>query len=885
MIRSGIQRAFNLAIRRRDRWQHDVDEEITLHLRLRAEQLMAQGASPNDAYAEAERRFGPMSESRARMFDAARHREQRMQRTEYLSQLRQDVSFAFRSLRRQKGWTAITIFTLALGIGATTAVFSVVSSLMLHAISYPNADRVVIVDQQPTQGNNTGLRVSITPATAIVNGWRSRTRSFEALEPYRSQGLNLRTDDDPIAVKATQILPSFLTFTGSRPVTGRIFTAGEIENKTPVALLSEGLWRERYGSDGSAVGKTITLGDTTFTIIGVLPADLRLPGLGRDRVDVWLPLDLRDMNMGLNVLGRLRPGARIPEATRELDAITMEVDGASKATPNFVARIKRPSELIDFRDALLMLSGAVALVLLVACANVAHLMIARASARERELAVRAALGAGQSRLFRQLLTESLLLAIAGAIGGVILGWFGVKAIVALRPPQMVELMAVRLDATTLGVAIVVGVLSGVVFGVVAAFQAGKRAPQETLKAGALSASHGRGQGRFRSVLVVSEMALTATLIIGATLLVRTVMNLQRANLGFEPKHLYWVTLSLPEKQFTTPASRVAFYNELTARLRAVPHVRELAMTAVPVGSRSFSVGNFEVQGEAPTASSSGTSFIDVNQIDANYLKTMRIPLLEGTFFTDTSDAANQVIINAAFARAHWGPGGALGKRVRVAFKGDPTAPWSTIVGVAGDAQTTGADISSTAPYLYSPLTTPGRQTTIMVRTDATVDLAATLRQLTKSINSRVPSPKVQSVEGYVARTIAKPRFTMTLLSTFTLLGLILAAVGLYGVMAYSVAQRTREIGIRMALGATQQRIANSVVRRGVLLALAGAAIGLVTAFYGTRLMSQLLYGVAPLDFVSFATGAVVLLLTAVVACVVPTRRALAVDPIRAIRAD
>ena len=885
MIRNGIQRAFNLAIRRRDRWQHDVEEEIKLHLSLRAEQLMTRGASPTDAYAEAVRRFGPLSESRARMIDAARYREQRMQRTEYLAQLQQDVSFAFRSLRRQKGWTAVTVFTLALGIGATTAVFSVVSSLILHAISYPNADRVVIVDQQPTQGNNTGLHVSITPSTAIVNGWRSRTRSFEALEPYRSQGLLLKTDDDPIPVRATMILPSFLTFTGSRPITGRIFSAQEIETKAPVALLAEGTWRERYGSDAAVVGKTITLGDTTFTIIGVLPADLRLPGLGRDRVDVWLPLDLRNLDQGMSVLGRLRPGATIPAAARELDAITMEVDGASKAAPNFVSQIRRPSELIDFRDSLLMLAGAVALVLLVACANVAHLMIARASSRERELAVRAALGAGQARLFRQLLTESLMLSLAGAAAGIILGWFGLKAIIALRPPQMSELVAVRLDATTLGIAVVVGMLSGVVFGVVAAFQAGKRSPQETLKAGALSTSQGRGQGRMRSVLVVSEMALTATLIIGATLLVRTVMNLQRANLGFEPKQLYWVSLSLPEKQFATPASRTAFYTELMARLRTVPHVRELALTSVAVGSRNFSVGNFEVQGETPTTSGSGTSFIDVNRIDEHYLKLMRIPLVEGTLFTDTSDAANQVIINAAFARAHWGPGGALGKRVRVAFKGDAAAPWQTIVGVAGDAQTTGADISSSAPYLYSPLTAPGRQTTIMLRTDASVDLAARLRQLTKSINPRVPAPKVQSVEGYVARTIAKPRFTMTLLTTFTFLGLVLAAVGLYGVMAYSVAQRTREIGIRIALGATQQRIANSVVRRGVVLALTGAVIGLVAAFYGTRLMSELLYGVAPLDFVSFATGAVVLIVTAVLACVVPTRRALAVDPIRAIRAD
>jgi len=882
MIRRGIQRAFNLAIRRRDRWQHDVEEEIKLHLSLRAEQLMAEGAAPNDALAEAVRRFGPLAESRARMLDAARYREHRMQRTEYFAQLQQDLSFAFRTLRRQKAWALITVFTLALGIGATTAVFSVVSSLILHAIAYPNADRIVVVQQMPTQGNNTGLHIQITPSTPIVNGWRSRTRAFEELEPYRSVGLLLKTNDDPLPVNATEILPSFLSFTGSRAIVGRMFSAQGIETKAQVALLSEGLWRERYGSAANIAGKTITLGDSLYTIVGVLPADLRLPIIGRDRVDVWLPLDLRNSNLGVNVIGRLRPGATIPAATQELNAIAAEVEAASSAKSPFVTLIRRPAELMDFHDSLIMLAGAVALVLLVACANVAHLFMARATTRERELAVRAALGASQGRLFRQLLTESLVLALAGAIGGVALGWFGLKAIIALRPPQMPQLESIRLDSTTLAIALGAGVLSGVVFGVIGAFQA-RRSPQDVLKAGALSTSHSRGQGMLRSALVVSEMALTAALVIGATLLVRTVVNLQRANLGFEPKNLYWVSISLPEKPFATAASRAAFYNEFVARFRTTPHVRELAFTSNPPGTRSFAVGTFEIQGEAPTSTGSGTSFVDNNNIDENYLKTMRIPIVEGTFFTDTSRAANQVLVNAGFAHSHWPPGGSLGKRVRVAYRGE--GDWSTIVGVAADAQTTGAGIISTAPYLYSPIRTPARQTTIMVRTDATVDLAGPVRTLVKSIDPSVRTPKVESTEAFIERTIAKPRFTMSLLTTFTLLGLTLAAVGLYGVMAYSVAQRTREIGIRMALGASQRTIANSVLRRGVMLAGLGAAIGLAGAFYGTRLIATLLYGVAPIDAVSFATGAIVLIVTAVVACVVPTRRALAVDPIRAIRAD
>jgi putative ABC transport system permease protein len=883
MIRVGIRRVFRLPLRGRDRWERDVEDEIKLHLALRAEQLVAQGLSVEDAYSEAVRRFGPLTESRARLLDAARHREQRMQRTEVLDELRQDTSFAFRTLRRQKGWTAITILTLALGIGATTAVFSVVSSLLLHAIPYPSADRVVVVQQQPNQGNNTGVHVSITPASPIVNAWRARSHSFEVLEPYASAGMLLRTTDDPLPVRATSILPSFATFAGTRPLIGRMFSASEIANKSLVVLLSEGLWQERYGGATTVVGRAITLGDSTYTVIGVLPATLQLPGLGRDRTDLWLPLDVRDRTLGLSVVGRLRPGVTISAATRELDAIRPEPDVEPKGKPSFVTVIRRPAELIEFHDSLIMLTGAVALVLLVACANVAHLLVARAATRERELAVRAALGAGRGRLFRQLLTESLILSLAGALGGVLLGWLGLKAILGLRPPTMTELSAAHLDVTTLLVTIAVAVTSGAVFGVIGAFQVAKRAPHEALKAGSVSTSQARGHDRLRSLLVVSEMALSATLIVGATLLVRTVINLQHADLGFEPKGLYWAALSLPKKSYESPASRAAFYSELTTRLRATPHVRDLTVTPVPIGSRSFSVGTFEIQGEPAAKAPAGSSFTDVNSIDKDFFKTMGIPLVEGTFFTDTSEAAGQVIVNAGFARSHWGPGGALGKRVRVAFQGE--GAWQTIVGVAADAATTGPGLISAAPMLYQPLAMRSLQEAVIVRTDEPIDLAPIIRSLVHAIDRQVPAPKVQSVEEFLSRSIARPRFTMVLLTVFTALALILAAVGLYGVMAYSVAQRTREIGIRIALGATQGRIARSVVRRGVVLAFIGAIAGLAAAYWGTRLIATMLYRVAPLDAMSFATGAVVLILTAVVACIVPTRRALGIDPIRAIRAD
>jgi predicted permease len=886
MIRSGVRRAFRLALRRRDRWEREVEDEIKLHLSLRAEQLVAQGATPEEAFREAARRFGPLTESRARLLEAARHRERRMHRTEYVADLRQDISFAVRTLGRQKGWTAITILTLALGIGATTAVFSVVSSLLLHPIPYPDADRVVIVEQQPNQGNNTGIRVSILPASPIVNAWRTGSHIFESLEPYRARGMLLRTTGDPAPVRVTSILPSFLTFANERPLIGRIFSAGEIENKAPVALLSEGIWRERFGADDKVLGRSITIGgqigDSAYTIIGVLPASLQTPGVGRDRTDIWFPLDLKNRNLGLSIVGRLRPHMTISAATRELDALALRADVYPPGKAPFVTMVRRPAELIDFRDSLIMLTAAVALVLLVACANVAHLMMVRTATRRRELAVRVALGAGRTRLFRQLITESFILAFAGAGGGILLGWLGLKALVALRPASMTELTVAHLDLTTLGVTIAASVLSGILFGVIGAFESSKQSTHEALKAGSLATSHARGHDRLRSLLVVSEMALSATLIVGATLLIRTVVNLQRTDLGFEPKGLYAVNVSLPNARYRTPASRAAFFNEIAARLRATPSVRGLAFSLVPPGARSFSIGTFEIDGEA-AANAAGASFTDVNDVDNDFFKTMGIRLVEGTLFTDTTEAAGQVIVNAAFARAHWLPGRALGHRVRVAYQGQ--GHWRTIVGVAADASTTGPGTRSTAPLLYGPKSEYSLQESIMVRTAGVKDLAGVVRALVKTIDPQLSPPHVESAEAIVARTISGPRFTMLLLTAFTFLALVLAAVGLYGVMAYSVTQQTREIGIRIALGATRRTIAKAVVLRGVLLAITGAGVGLAGAFWGSRLIAKMLYGVAPLDPISFAAGALLLVLTATAACVVPTRRALAIDPIRAIRAD
>lgn len=883
MIRPSIRRAFRLALRRRDRWERDVEDEIKLHLALRAEQLMERGATADDAFREAVRRFGPVEESRARLLDAARHREQQMQRTEFLDDLRQDMAFALRTLRRQKGWTAITVFTLALGIGATTAVFSVVSSLMLHSIPYPGADRVMIVEQQPTVGNNTGIHVSITPSPRVVTAWRAGTHAFDALEPYHNATVSLHTAGDPASIEATWILPSFAQFAGQRPLIGRLFSAAEMTGRAPVTLLSEGLWRTRFGADEKVLGRALTIDDTAYTVIGVMPAALRLPSLRFGPPDVWLPLDLSNIHLGLHVVGRLHPGASVASAEHELDTLALR-SGSDGDKLLFNAHVVSPAQQLSFHDELILLTAAVALVLLVACANVAHLLLARAATRHRELAVRAALGAGRARIFRQLLTESLVLAFAGAAGGVCLGWVGLKTLVALRPSGLTELDAARLDGTTLLVTVTLATLSGIVFGILGAVQSSRHSTHDALKAGSTATSHSRRHDRLRSLLVISEMALSATLVVGATLLVRSVINLQHTDLGFDPKGLYAINVNLPKARYASPAASEAFFNALTPRLRLVRGIRDLTLASVGPGSRSFAIGTLEIEGEASPASASGsTSFIDGNGVEPGWFKMMGVRLVEGSTFTDTSAAAHQVIVNAGFAHKHWPSGGALGHRIRVAYQGSGT--WRTIVGVAANVSASGPGSDPAAPILYDPIGNLAGGAAVLLRTDGNADVVTPIRALIKSIDPMMSPPTIESTEHMVSGAIAGPRFTMILLAVFTCIALVLAAVGLYGVMAYAVTERTREIGIRIALGASRGTIARLIAVRGLALAVTGAALGLGGAYWGTRLIVKLLYGVQPLDTASFAIGAIVLIGAALVACVVPTRRAVGVDPITAIRAE
>jgi predicted permease len=883
MIRAGVRRALWLALRRRDRWEREVEEEIKLHLMMRAEQLVANGHTPDDAYAEAVRRFGPLSESRARLVDAARHRETRMERTEYLDDLRQDIAFGLRTLRRQKAWTAVMILTLALGIGATTAVFSVVSALILHTVSYPHAERVVQVFMQPTTGNNTGISVSISVDSRTARAWIATARSFEALEPATMyERRNLKTvSGEPSVVETTAITPTFASFAGEHPILGREFTKTDLTSNPNVVMLGESFWRQRFGADRNVLGKRLTLGDTTYAIIGVMPATLVVGSNAGTPPDVWRPLDLRNDSLGLQLIGRLRPGITTQIAARELDSIAARTMGFSGAKDlPFRTSVVRPADRLSFHDSLVLLAWAVALVLVVACANGAHLLLARASTRQREMAIRAALGAGRARVLRQLLTESLLLSVAGTIAGLLVGWLGLRVLIALRPARLDAIKVAHLDATTLALSIAVAVVSAVVFALIGGLQASHHATHDALKSGAAGLSGTRRHGRARGFLVVSEMALSAVLLVGAVLLVRSLINLERADLGFDANHLYAQQVPLGGPRFEATEVRAQFFADLMRRVTALPGLQSATFASASPGTRWFMIGRLDVEGE-PQTKGAATAFIDINNVQPNYFRIMRMSFRRGATFSDTSRTSRQLIVNESFARKHWPDGDAVGHRVRVADS--DTTPWRTIVGVVGDASLSGPTAESTAPFFYFPRSQPG-STMLLVRSAGDARSLQPIGAMLQQMGiKRVPPP--ESVEEFISKSIAAPRFVMLLLAILTALALVLASIGLYGVMTYSVAQQTREIGIRVALGASSQRIARAVIGRASSLAIAGAIIGLVGAGWATKLIESQLHGVRRLDPSSFIVGAVVLLGAALIACVVPTRRALAVDPVTAIRTE
>jgi predicted permease len=722
----------------------------------------------------------------------------------------------------------------------------------------------------------------------IVREWRNAARTIEAAVPFNSAGEGrLNIGADTAIVRAARIDTAMLAFAGVRPIVGRNFTAEEATVGGPGALLlTEQFWRRQFGGSLDVIGKVVQLENRPRTIVGVVPASFSIPDFRAERADVLMPLP---MSGGGSILVRLKPGISPVAAAEELNAILKhaQVEDVKPMPGAMPAYLSRPQDWLAIRQPLVMLTGAVGLLLLVACTNVAHLLLARGAARQRELAVRHALGAGRSRLLRQLVTESVVLAMMGGLLAVVVGWVSLRLIAAVRPANMVALSYVSADGGVFAISSVLAIVCGLAIGLLAALRIAHRDLGLSLRTGASSTRrHGR---TLRTSLVVGEVALSATLLVGALLLIHAVFDLQRTKLGFDAGGLYAVSLAM--RSAASPAERAASAELARERAAALPGVEGVVLAAAAPGPRGFRLLAAYETPEHEVSSDAATWSMALNYVAPSYFSTMRMPLLAGRTFDEGSAMRNEVILSATLARQVWPEGNAVGRRLRnvVPKTRGVREPWQTVIGVVPDVVS--SLVEGANPSLYHPLAPanmagPMSGVTLLVRLRDDEDAVTRLRGFATTVQlGGVRDAGVTNIREKIDESMAEPRFTMRILATFAVLGVVLAAVGLFGVISYDVGQRTREIGVRMTLGASRGSIARLIVGDGVRLAVLGVALGLVGAVAASRLIQNLLYGVPRLDPFSFGVGGVLLLVVAVVACVVPMRRATGVDPAIAMRVE
>jgi len=886
----GVRRTFRLPWRGRAQIDRDIDDEVAFHLEMRISALCASGLTPEAARAEALRRFGDTEEFRdyCQTIDAPYAR--RALASRWAKGWMQDVHFALRQLRRTPAFAAIAVLTLALGIGANTAIFSVVQHVLLAPFPYRGGDRIVSILESIGPGN----QAFITPRAQTVRVWQARAHTLEQIVGYLPGEATFSDGSTSEPIAGASIAGDMLPFLGVRPALGRNFSARDTTvGAAPVVMLGYGVWQSRYGGRSDVLGRLVNLNGKSFMVIGVMPRGLALPFDSQER-GIWMPLQLTTPDDRMQVIGRLRSGSSAEDATRELSSFPAAAPGAEQIGGLLgAAKVwTRKAMLGDsYRRTLIMLFGAVGLVLLIACANVANLLLVRAGSREREFAVRAALGAGRGRLIRQVLTESILLALAGCAAGLLLAWRGLHLIIALSPREMSDLSGVRLEPTVLAWSIGVSIISGLIFGLAPAFLATEHTIGKSLKSSTRSASGSARARRVRGTLIVGEIALSVVLLVGAGLLLRSFSALEHVDPGFDPHNLVGISVTMPAEHFSSRLSRHAAITQVVDGVRRIPGVKSvtLASDMPPTGGIAF--GDLEIAGRT-IASTAKVSLMGFAMADENYFRVVSIPLREGRIFTPSipptmdadsatvDDGVHEIMISQRFAKRFWPAGGAVGSRIRI---GD--SKWNTIVGVVGDAQLPGDLGAASDLRMYVPFSVTDHAEIIL---RSAVPLGTLVPQLNSAIMRASPFIRVhkaQSAESVIAHAVAQPRFAMTLFGAFALLALTLAVVGLYGVIAYSVSQRTREIGIRIALGAQPRDVVALVMRHGFALVALGIAIGIAAAVGATRVIQSLLFGVGSTDLLSFLVAGVVTALVTSLACYVPARRAALIDPLIALRAD
>jgi putative ABC transport system permease protein len=878
-VRTFLARFRGLITARRS--QRELDQEIANHLDLLAEKLRREGMTAGDARDAALRQFGNVS--------TLREVHGEMRAFAGVQAFFRDVRHGARLLRKSPGWTIVAVLTLTLGIGANIAIFSLVQPILLKPLPYLDADRLV-VPCTIFQRHNTD-RGSV--AFADIMDWKAQSSLFEAVAAFNNSGVDITEGDEPERVPAVFVDDVYFRVMGAPPLLGRFFTADEnLPKGPPVVVLGHDLWMRRYGGDPGVVGKRIEIRGVPNTIIGVARVNSTWPSDG----DIFLSRGtggqpdanmLRRDNHEYRAIARLKPGVAIEQAQAKLTAMGAQIARreAGRAGTNWklhslAAYVVGPT----LHQTLIVLFGAALLVLLIACVNVANLLLARGAAREREVAIRAALGAGRRRIAAQFLAESALLSAAGGAAGIVAGYWGLRALVHFAPPDIPRLEQAQIDMRVLAFSVGLCVVTTLLAGLVPAWQASRVGPVESFHEGGRTSSGGLRTGRLRSALVVAELALAIVLLTGAGLLIRSVSRIASVDPGINSRGLLTVRLSLPQARYSGAPQIAEGFDHLLSAVRLVPGVvRSSATSALPLGGGGFYLGRVFLREGQPEPPASADTSAAWSVVRPDYFETMGVPIVEGRAFAadDGAKSTPVVVISRSMAKQMFPNSSPLGRRIR-SWRDENL--YREIVGVVGDVRYYGLteDVPNT---VYVPHTqNTWRSLTLVVRTGA--DPAALLKPVRDAIwriDRKLPLAEVQTLDQVVDQNMARPRFSMFLLVLFGGMAVTLAAIGIYGVIAYAVTQRTREIGIRMALGALRGRVMGMVARNALGLAAGGVACGLIAALALTRLLESLLFQVSATDLATFGTASLLLLAVAVAAACIPAWRASRIDPVTTLR--
>lgn len=813
----------------------------------------------------------------------------------------QDLRYGWRTLAKNRGFTVVAVLTLALGIGANSSMFSLINAVLLRPLPFNKPDNLVMIWERRAS-NDANLPISAHEFAA----WREQAPSFERMAIIRGDGFNLTGSGDPAKIAALRVSAEFFSVLEVEPALGRTFSPGEDQDNNHVIVLNAALWRARFGSDPDIVGKAVTLSDQKYTVIGVMQRQCVGDWLNADP-DVWLPLDLPDEERRVgrhsnNVIARLKPDVTLEQAQAELAQVAERLE--HQYPNNNVGHGVKIASLHDamvgnVRLALLVLLGAVGFVLIIACANVANLLLTRAAGRRKEIAIRTALGAGRLRLVRQLLTESCLLAVMGGGVGVLLALWIIDLLPRIKAVKVPRIEQIGIDGRVLAVTLGLSLLTGIVTGLAPAMRSSRFNLSQALNDGTRT-SAGHRRRRIGSLLVVLEVALALVLLAGGGLMLKSFVRLTDVDPGFDPHNVLRLDLSLPGPRYAKPQQQVRFYGDLIERIKALPGVETVGATTQTPLSPGDNWGLFSIEGRPAPAPGQETAAA-MRSVNSEYFRVMRIPLKMGRYFTDADarialpvmrffeqqpypehynepQPAPAVIINETMARMYFPDDDPLGKRIRII-----ASPWLTIVGVVGDIHHSGLNTKPNPEMYLSDLQQPSGSLAVMVRTSGDpLMLAAAVREQVMAVDKDQPVA-ITTMDQIFSDSVGGQRFNMLLLTIFGALALGLAVVGVFGVINYSVAQRTQEIGIRIALGAKASDILRLVVGQGMSLALVGVAIGLGGAFALTRLISGLLFGVSPTDPITFSAVSLLLTNVALLASYVPARRAMRVDPMVALR--